>query len=216
MFQKILLTFILISAIFLNITEAQEQRFKAGVILGSNLSQIDGDNSNGYLKLGITGGLRGVAIITDKIELSIEFLFDQRGSRSQKIFDENFFPFKVTTNYVSVPIIFNFQDWLDESEEYYKLHFHAGLSYGRLINYAIDDEHDESILVEISKFFNEDEVAVLVGATFYTGKHLAITGRFTRSLTNLYDYSESDTDGRPPVRRPFLSKHLSIHLLYMF
>jgi len=137
MFRKSLFLLVWLCFIFCSNLDAQEQRFKAGVILGANLSQIDGDKSDGYIKLGITGGLRGVAIITDKIELSIELLFDQRGSRSQKIFDTNFFPFSITNNYISVPVVFNYQDWLDESGDYYKLHFHTGLSYGRLINTEI-------------------------------------------------------------------------------
>lgn len=212
MFQKVLLFITLSYFAFFNTLDAQEQRFKAGLIFGTNLAQIDGDNSNGYIKFGITGGLRGAAIITDKIDLSIELLFDQRGSRSQSIFDENFFPFKITNNYVSVPVIFNYQDWLAQSEEYYRLHFHAGFSYGRLLNTTVDDEDLNSIFVPISEFFNKDDVAVLVGATFYTGPHLAVTGRFSRSLTALY----KNADGRPMVRRQLISKQLTIQLLYMF
>jgi len=214
MFRTIVIFFLLTILSLPFEAMAQEQRFKAGVILGTNLAQIDGDNSNGYIKLGITGGLRGAAIISDKVDLSIELLFDQRGSRSQKIFDASFFPFKITNNYVSVPVIFNYQDWLDESEEYYKLHFHAGFSYSRLLNSQIDDEDTNSIFLSISDFFVRDDVAALVGATFYTGPHLAVTGRFSRSLRYLYKYEE----GGPgiPTRRPFLGKHLTIHLLYMF
>ncbi len=198
---------------FINYTQAQEQRFKAGLILGANLSQIDGDLSAGYIKLGLSGGLRGVAILGEKSELSIELLFDQRGSRSQSIFDDDFFPFKITNNYVSVPVVFNFMDWLDESEEYYKLHFHAGASYGRLLNSTVDDEDPNSSLSVISTFFNRDDVALLVGATFYTGPHLAITGRFSRSILPLYENAD---DGRPSVRSAFIAKQLTLQLLYMF
>lgn len=211
MIQKIVLSFFIL-AMSLHQVEAQEQRFKAGVILGVNLAQIDGDNSNGYIKPGISGGLRAAAIISDKIDLSFEILFDQRGSRSQKIFDENFFPFRITNNYISVPVLFNFQDWLDESEEYYKLHFHGGLSYGRLISTSINDEDLNSIFESIRDDFRRDDISAVVGATFYTGPHLAITGRFSRSLTPLY----KNGDGPVMVRIPFISKHLTLRVLYMF
>ena len=212
MFRKVWLMSILAAFSFLNTTDAQEQRFKAGVILAGNLAQIDGDNSNGYIKLGISGGLRGVVILTDKIELSIELLFDQRGSRSQKIFDTNFFPFRITNNYVSVPVVFNYQDWLDKSEEYYKLHFHTGFSYGRLISSTIKDEDANSIFLTLRDHFRQDDVSLLIGATFYTGKHLAVTGRFVRSITPLY----KNGDGPTNVRIPFISKYLTFQLLYMF
>ena len=212
MFRKVLLIFTLLIFSFLNIADAQEQRFKAGVILGANMAQIDGDNSNGYIKLGITGGIRGVAIITDKIELSLELLFDQRGSRSQKIFDANYFPFRITNNYVAVPIVFNYQDWLDASEEYYKLHFHAGFSYGRLINSTVKDEDEDGFFIPLSDYFRQDDISILVGATFYTGKHLAVTGRFSRSITPLY----KNGDGPTNVRIPLISKYLTLQLLYMF
>lgn len=195
-------------------SEAQEQRFKAGVIFGTTLSQIDGDQSAGYIKLGLTGGIRGVAILSEKSELSIELLFDQRGSRSQSIFDEDFFPFKITTNYVSVPVVFNYKDWLSADEEYYKLHFHAGLSYGRLLNSNIDDEDQNSIFLSVSEFFEKDDLSFLIGATFYTSPHIAITGRFNRGLLPLFD--NSIDDGRPAAERPLVSKFLTLQCLYMF
>lgn len=191
---------------------AQTQRFKAGAIIGTNFAQIDGDNSGGYLKFGFTGGLRGVVIINEKVELSIELLFDQRGSRSQKNFDEIFFPFKITTNYASVPVVFNFQDWLDESEEFYKLHFHGGFSYGRLLNAIVDDEDPNSSLALLANDFRDNDVSFLVGATFYVNKNLAFTGRFTRSITPLY----KNGDGPINVGIPFIQKHLTFQTLYMF
>ncbi len=212
MFRKLILIFVLISLGFFEQASAQDQRFKAGIILGSNFSQIDGDRSNGYIKPGITGGLRGVAIINDKVDLSIELLFDQRGSRSQSIFDDNFFPFKITNNYVSVPVIFNYQDWLHESEEYYKLHFHVGFSYGRLLNTQIDDEDENSIFVPLSMDFRQDDISVLVGTTYYVNSNFGITGRFSRGLNPLY----RNGDGLTPVRIPLISKFLTLQLIYMF
>lgn len=212
MFRRLLLLSLFFSLYFSIDSQAQDQRFKAGVIIGLNMAQIDGDNSNGYIKPGITGGLRGVAIITDKIELSIELLFDQRGSRSQSSFDPIFFPFKITNNYVAVPVVFNYQDWLDESEEFYKLHFHAGFAYGRLLNSIIDDEDPNSSFVQVSNFFNKDDISLLVGATFYINAHIGVTGRWSRSITPLY----KNGDGPISVRTAFIPKQFTLQLLYMF
>lgn len=193
-------------------SEAQEQRFSAGLIFGGNLSQIDGDLSAGYIKLGITGGLRGVAMINDKVDLSIELLFDQRGSKSQPVFDENFFPFRITNNYVSIPVLINYQDWLDDSEDFYKMHFHGGFSYGRLLNTDIKDEDENSILVPISESFNKNDIALVAGVTFFATQNIAVTGRFSYSVTKLY----KNGDGTINVQLPFRAKQLTLQALYMF
>lgn len=210
--RRLIISFICLFFLFTNKVDAQEQRFKAGIIAGTNFAQIDGDNSAGYVKFGFTAGLRGVIILTEKQELSIELLFDQRGSRSQRVFDINFFPFSITNNYASIPVIYNFQDWLDESEEFYKLHFHAGLSYGRLLNTQVEDEDPNGDITGVSRDFRTDDVSFLVGATFYVNKHLAFTGRFTRSITPLY----KNGDGPINVGIPFVQKHLTFQTLYMF
>jgi hypothetical protein len=210
--QRLILFIVLLLSISVDMT-AQTQRFKAGIIAGTNFAQIDGDNSGGYLKFGFTGGLRGVVIINDKIDISIELLFDQRGSRSQKVFDNaGFFPFKITNNYASIPVIFNIQDWLDESEEFYKLHFHGGFSYGRLLNAEVDDEDPVSSLSQVALDFRQNDISFLVGATYYVNKNLAFTGRFTRSITPLY----KNGDGPINVGIPFIQKHLTFQTLYMF
>ena len=57
-------------------TEAQrQQRFKAGVIAGVTASQIDGDASAGFHKVGLQGGLRGIVVLKPRQEASIEFLY---------------------------------------------------------------------------------------------------------------------------------------------
>ncbi len=204
----LILTFITTVLVY---ADAQEQRFKAGLILGSTFSQLHGDNSSGYLRVGLTGGLRAVTIITEKIEISFELLFEQRGSRSQPAFDEEFFPFKITTNHVSVPVLFNFQDWLDSSEEYYKLHFHAGLAYGRLIEAKVNDEDIVgSIFIPNVPFFKKNDLSLIFGATYYINKNIGITGRFNRSVTRLYK------SGDGTLNRSLVGKHLTLQFLYMF
>ena len=47
---------------------ADSERFSAGVIIGYNNAQIDGDYQNGFDKYGITGGIRGIARITSRLE----------------------------------------------------------------------------------------------------------------------------------------------------
>ncbi len=198
---------LLLMPFFLNAQgEAIPQRFKAGLVLGMNTAQIDGDDSAGFHKFGIVGGLRGVVILTDKMELSMEMLFSQRGSRSSSN-DPNVFPFKITLNYIEVPVAFNYLDWLEGDGEYYKLHFHAGFSYGRLLSQSSDD----LTLSQLGEFFRTNDVSLLAGATFYANKHIGITARYSRSLFPLFERTDNS-----PNADPLIQYFFTFHAVYMF
>ena len=190
---------------------AQEQRFKAGLILGFNASQLDGDRSAGYNKLGLVGGLSGVILLTEKMYFNIELLYSQRGSRSHLVPDNSIVPFKIATDFIEIPLLFNYKDWLDEEGEYYKLHFHGGISYGRLIRTDVEDESPVSNLVLASEHFEKNDLSYMLGATFYTGPHLAFTFRWSRSFGVLYFNNSIN------IPLPSLQNHLiSFRTLYMF
>ncbi len=186
-------------------TEAQEQIFKAGIIFGMNASQLDGDRSAGYFKLGLVAGLSGVVLLSDRIEINIEMLYSQRGSRNTFNMDNSSNPFKISTNFIEIPVIFNYKDWLDGEGEYYKLYFHGGFSYGRLISADL-----EGVIYQ-EETFNKNDWSYLLGVTFYTGPHLAFTFRWSRSFGVLYFNAANNPNA------PSLQNHLiSLRALYMF
>ena len=187
--------------------EAIPQRFKAGLIAGFNAAQINGDQSAGFNKFGLLGGLRGVTILNEKMEISLELLFSQRGSRSSN--NENVIPFKISLNYVEIPVLFNYLDWLEGDGEYYKLHFHAGFSYGRLLSFEIDG--GTTGLTLLGDFFRENDVSFLAGATFYANKHLGFTARYTRSLFPMFERSDNS-----PNADPLTGYFFTFHTVYMF
>ncbi|MEM9821067.1 MAG: outer membrane beta-barrel protein [Bacteroidota bacterium] len=201
------ISFFLIFALLVQAQDALPQRFKAGVIAGFNTAQIDGDLSAGFNKFGLIGGLRGVAILSDKMELSLEMLYSQRGSKSDQ--DELGIPFKVSLNYIEVPVIFNYLDWLEGDGEYHKLHFHAGFSYGRLLNFNVDG--GTSGFRELAGFFRDNDVSWLAGATFYANKHLGITARYSRSVFPLFERRDT-----PPVGETLIGYFFTFHTIYMF
>ena len=188
-----------------------QQRFKAGLIAGVNASQIDGDRSAGYHKLGLMGGLRGIAILTDKTDLSIDLLYSQRGSQSELIQGNNFIPFKIKINYIEVPILYNYKDWLveEDNEEYYKMNFAIGLAYGRLISTEIEDEFPNSSLVALGDFFRKDDLSFAIGATVFFTRKVGVAFRWTRSLNLLFKNTDST-----PNARSMRGKFLTFHLLY--
>ena len=56
------------------------QTFSAGLALGFNMSQIDGDKLAGYNKLGVATGARVDAKLDERWKLGMELLFSQMGS----------------------------------------------------------------------------------------------------------------------------------------
>ena len=175
--------FLLINICFgLLLTLHAQQRFKAGMVLGLTAAQINGDNSAKFNKLGINAGLKVNTILTDRSDLIIELLFSQRGSQTELLPNSGRQQQIIHLDYIEVPIIFNYKDWLIEKEDYYKMHFHAGISYGRLFNTRFDN----SPLEEAGPFFRENDFSWLAGITFFTNEHIGIFVRYNRSINLLF------------------------------
>jgi len=175
--------FLLINLCFgLLLTLHAQQRFKAGLVLGITAAQINGDNSAKFNKLGINAGLKLNTILTDRSDFIVEILFSQRGSQTELIPSSGIQQQKIHLDYIEVPIIYNYKDWLDKKEDYYKMHFHAGFSYGRLFNTRFDN----SPLEEAGPFFRENDFSWLAGITFFTNEHIGIFARYNRSINLLF------------------------------
>jgi hypothetical protein len=176
-----------------------QQRFKAGLVLGLNAAQINGDDNGGYNKLGLQGGLRSVIVLQDKMEVLLEMLYSQRGSRSKV----NQFPvgLKINLQYVEVPIMFAYKDWYIEEDDYYKVQVIGGLMYSRMINAKVDGSvnHDG----QVDNFANND-FGYTLGAELFLSKHFGFSFRFSRSINLLYNKDKHD-DGINSLRGFFLS-----------
>ena len=190
------------------------QRFNAGFVLGLNASQIDGDNAAGYNKLGLSAGVRATTYLTDKADLSFDILYSQRGSQSEFNLGANFIPFKIKVNYIEVPILFNYKDWLVEGEDdvsYYKITISGGVAYSRLFQTEIDDGAPTSSLIPLQDFFKKNDVSLVIGAAFNITEHIGVMVRWTRSVTPIYRAGDS------VINAPsFVGKFLTFHTFYMF
>jgi len=207
MIQKLIFFICLVFPFFLSAQDGPPQRFKAGITAGFNAAQINGDESAGFKKLGLVAGIRGVTIINEKMDISIELLYSQRGSRSENISP---IPFKIELNYIEVPVLFNFGDWLSNDEEYFRLHFHAGFSYGNLFSTNIEDD-GTGVLENDAEFYKKNNVSWQAGFTYFINKHLGATVRYSRSITPLF---KPDVPG--PTRRNFIGHFFTVRALYMF
>lgn len=195
---------------------SSQGRFKAGVVGGINLSQIDGDNYAGYNKFGLTGGLRASTIITEKIQLDFEILFSQRGCVSDKFTGFNTTPhyFNIRLNYAEIPILFTYK-WKKvkskkskkEKYAYYKYSFSGGASVGRVIRTKIEERLDLSFIdvqtqnkitswVLIEDKIIKSDVTGTFGFSYYFNKNTGLLIRSSTSLTPLYRPSKNDNYGK--------------------
>lgn len=186
--KKILLLLLAFSPLFL----LAQPRFRAGAVLGLTASQIDGDLSAGYNKLGYQAGLRVISRLKGRHEASMEILYSQRGCQNELIpSDYDPSPFSLTLNYIEVPLQWHFKDWLIEYDEekynYYRISFNAGLSYARLFSTKKDAQLNAAIDAVAPDYLKKDDLSLAIGVNFFFNRHFGITARWNRSLVLIYD-----------------------------
>jgi len=183
--QKYLLIFVLTLGFTLHL-HAQDQRFVAAAVVGFNASQIDGDRAAGYEKPGIVLGIRGGANLIEKMSLTFDILYSQRGSKRVPRGEEIFEPYGINTPYVELPFQFHYKDWLvafDDGSEYYRVSIEAGPVVSYLLKPTVTNLVYES---EIDNF-NKIDLGITGGVSYYFGEHLGFSARFLKSITPLYN-----------------------------
>lgn len=153
--------------------------FEGGIVAGFVMSQVHGDYLGGFNKLGFTGGPELHINFTESWFASLEMMFIQKGSGSTPTNNFNGNVFKLTMNYVEVPVLINYNDKN-------RLIFQGGFSYGRLFKVKeVENGYDDG---DNSRFFN-DELSYIVGGTFLVGeqKHIGINFRYEGSILSVGD-----------------------------
>ncbi len=173
--NRILILVVILS--FTGYTKIWSQRFKAAAILGTNLSQIDGDNLYGFKKIGLSAGGRLSYANEKTLDVALEMLYSQRGSSVN--FFNNTNEEKIKLNYLELPIILSLRDWYIEKDGYYKVRAEGGLSYGYLFG-ADATGFDVSVL-------KNHDISWLLGIGLNVSKRLGFALRYTSSFTDMYN-----------------------------
>ena len=191
----------------------RNQRFKAGIIAGVTAAQIDGDASAGYNKVGLQGGLRGIVLLNQKQDASIEILFTQRGSRNEAKTPPFF---KTTLNYIEVPVQWHYHDWPangdPEDPDFYRVYFNAGLSYARLMDYKDDSDGSVAGITPALPHLNRNSICFVIGASFFATKHVGFNFRYHRAFNRLYEPGQPGTNFANSLNEHFLAGQL----MYIF
>ena len=184
--------FLLVGLLFA--TAAMGQTFRAAVIAGLNLSQIDGDDLLGFHQPGVNAGMRVVAVLGQHWRVGPELLFNQQGAkRNQNSMTQSAFDaFRLQT--VELPLMVHYKAWRIAAE--------AGVSYQRLINYRVTNNLGEDITADVQ--LAGDAFALNLGATLYLSPRLGLNFRWSRHLTDLHAASGPR----------FISRSLSFRVVY--
>ena len=170
-------------------TALPAQTFRASLLGGLNLSQIDGDDLVGFHQPGVNAGLRVVAVLNERWRIGPEILYAQQGARRNRnaAGPSDFSEFRLNT--VELPLMVYYKDW--------RLTAEAGASYQRVIDYRVTDFRGEDI--STTTLLHEDLVAIKLGVTVYLTPHLGFNFRWSK---NLADVQVSDA---PRLRGRWLS-----------
>jgi hypothetical protein len=184
---------------------AQGGTFKAGVIGGVNLAQLDGDILAGYNKLGLHAGVTVGVQVSDLFRTNLEILYVQKGSRSSK--DEQGIAGGALTrysfDYVEVPLMLNYVDG--------GFMLNAGFSYSRLVRVREMLVADVDLTTIEADFVNTNSFSLLAGIGYFITENIGIEVRYAYDPFTVINYKDS-----PGYDNAFISKSLTFRALYMF
>ncbi|MBX2841996.1 MAG: PorT family protein [Flammeovirgaceae bacterium] len=163
----------ILSVLFLFFTAhlASCQSFGGQIIVGLNVSQIDGDDIGGFDKAGLLLGGAVTFPLSEKMQLQPEISYSQKGSRSRE--NEPFFIWKL--NYIDIPITVNYIF----KEKYI---FQGGLGG----NYLLAANFDSGFgFQDQSDLFSKVDFTAHLGVDFLVLENISLRLRWTNSLKNM-------------------------------
>lgn len=161
-----------------------EHTFYGGLVAGTTLSQVDGDNFAGYHKTGFTVGGIAYASLAPKIAGSVEILYTQKGSHASKAQRSNsgtitIRQYDINMSYAEIPVLINYFDRR-------KSHFGAGISYAQLISgketATTDPVLSETEDIEKNYPFKKYDLNFVLSGNVHIIKGLFVNIRFQYSL----------------------------------
>ena len=213
--KRILSSLVFFSMLFIvPVVLPAQQRFTGAIVAGLTASQIDGDLSAGYNKLGLMAGGRAGILLGDRTETSIELLYVQRGAQNELV-QNNPVNFSLTLHYIEVPFQFHYKDWLAQdanNNEFYRVSFNAGVSYARLMNTTVRDDLS-AIEVVAPDFLKDNDFSFMLGASFFASSHLGFNFRWVRSFIPIY---EPEDFNPAPAVEPWWPHSLYFSTMYVF
>lgn len=162
--------FIFTSAlILLFIPYSNAQLFKASLLAGANMAQIEGDYAWGYHKIGACGGGSISLKIKKNNELEFQILYSQKGAYS----GPGQMYLNTRLNYIEFPLLLNIKI-------YKKLYLSPGIYGGYLLNAKSDNTGWG--MVDIYRNLNKYDIGIQASAEHRFNIKWAVNIKFSYSL----------------------------------
>ena len=154
--------------------------FYGGVVVGGNLSQVDGDSYAGYHKAGLNAGGIVYVHLEDKLAASLEILFSQKGSRGHRVQESGIqgtyiTKYRIDLNYAEIPLQINYFDRR-------RSHFGGRFSYSQLISSKETIETSMGPVATDTFKFRKADLNFILGGNLHIWKGLFLNLRFQYSL----------------------------------
>ncbi len=181
---------------FLGVVGARAQTFEGAVLIGANLSQIDGDLLAGYNQPGFNAGARVSAGFGERWMASMGIQFAQLGSSFSEGDPANALYENIRVNAVEVPLLAHFIEW--------RFRLNAGVTYSRIINYSAADLAGGNLTQSTN--FSDNQLSLALGAAYFFNDNWGIDFLWTKGLTDL----QAD-----PAASTFITRNLSFRLIFI-
>ena len=183
--------FILVTSVHLYSQRKDVQVFSATAIVGMNASQIDGDATAGYNKIGLNVGAKAAIYLAEKWEIDFEILYSQQGSQSTLVkgIPRRYY---CHLDYIEVPLLVHFKDWKvtnSDNNSFHRFYFGAGASYNRLmggkvLNDGILEFQGLESLTNQGKFL-KNHFYLIGDINFFFTKNWGVNLRYQRAPMNI-------------------------------
>jgi hypothetical protein len=186
--------------------------FSAGIIVGGNATQVDGDNYAGYHKFGLNLGGVAYAHFSDHVAASIEILYSQKGSRGHfaQLSTNRAFSirkYNIALNYAEIPLQIHYFDQR-------KSHFSAGFSASRLISSKETATTEPVQVVDFEPYpFRKMDYNIVAGGSLHLWEGLYFQARFQYSLRPI---RENDLPVEFSGRNQQFNNMWTVRLMYLF
>jgi len=206
-----IIAFAFILAIFFT-TKIYAQAFQGAVAVGSNLTQVDGDEVFGFKKFGLNASAMAIMPFKDKWSISLEASFSQKGSYQKyppEYLANQILPYyNLRLNYAEIPVILHFTD-----KGF--LTFGLGFSYGRLVGVKEIEWGKQTALTLFSGDYSRDDYNIIFDVMAPIYKRLYFDFRYAYSITKIRTRKFTNAAGDEYFRDQF-NNIITVRLIYIF
>ena len=160
------------------------QDFGGGVIAGLVGSQVAGDPSSGYNKLGFYGGIYANRQFSLKSGAQLEMYFIQKGARENPTEENGNFQYLLRVNYIEIPVSYIYT--LNK-----RLHLSGGLAYSYLVGQPYEEANFISSVPNTP--FNKNGLTFVLGIEYKITQMMTATFRTNNSITPIRPHASGAT-----------------------